>query len=154
MVRALASCGVGRSSLPGRTKTLEIASVWPSARHKDCSRETLQCGCNLRRSLVVLPTFVENHVLAGNGRSLQHPERPSACGKWPIVEGIRRTILVLLLCVYEYSQLRCVRTFRRCSRVFAVQMAIYVWYCSASYTMRNFVFFTLIPGPFAHAILK
>jgi len=54
---------------------------------------------------------------------VQHPKQISAPA---IVEGTPRTIVVLLLCVsvqlYLYSQLRCVRTFRKCSRVFAVQI--------------------------------
>ena len=67
VARALASCRVGRSSAwfesrPGHT--------WPSAWHNDCSRETLQYRCNLRRSPVVLPlpshrnNFVEDQVRA------------------------------------------------------------------------------------------
>ena len=78
--------------------------IWPSALHNDCSRETLQCGCNLRRCR----RFVASRLPIGttssktkcvrpkNGRSLQHPKQTFAPA---IVEDIRRTIVVLLLCV-------------------------------------------------------
>ena len=49
---------------------MELASVWPSARHNDCSREILQCGCNLSRSPVVLPTAFPSE---------QPRRRPSVC---------------------------------------------------------------------------
>jgi len=49
-----------------------LASVWPSARHNDYSRETLQCGCNLCRSLVVLPLAFPLEQLR---------RRPSACDR-------------------------------------------------------------------------
>jgi len=55
-------------------------------------------------------------VRSRNGRSLQHPKQISAPA---IVKGTRRTIVVLYLHV-QCSQLHCVRTFHRCSRVFAV----------------------------------
>jgi len=126
--RALASCTVGRSSTwfesrPGLTKTSKIGTFFSlPTRSAYRSRETLQCGCNLRRSPVVLPLVFSS--------SKQHRQRPSACGRemddlfnslnkisvLAIVEGTRRTIVVLLLCV-QCSQLRCVRTSRRCSRV-------------------------------------
>ena len=126
--RALASCTVGRSSTwfesrPGRTKTSKIGTFFSlPTRSAYRSRETLQCGCNLRRSPVVLPLVFSS--------SKQLRQRPSACGRemddlfnslnkisvLAIVEGTRRTIVVLLLCV-QCSQLRCVRTSRRCSRV-------------------------------------
>jgi len=99
--RTLASCPVGRGSRQGRTQTLklELPSVWPSAPHHDCSRETLQCDCNLRRSPVVLPLAIPSEQLRQsreNGRSLHHPKQISAPA---IVEGTRRTIVVLLPCV-------------------------------------------------------
>jgi len=57
---ALASCLVGRcscgSNLGRDLKNWNLLQSGPSARHYDGSREILQCGCNLRRSPVVLPT--------------------------------------------------------------------------------------------------
>ena len=81
MGRALASCLVGRccawfESRPVRAKNekiklLELAPFWLSA-NNDCSRETLQRGCDLRRSPVVLPTAFPSEQLR---------RRPSACGR-------------------------------------------------------------------------
>ena len=88
-------------SRPGRAKTLKIGtSVWPRARHNDCSREILQCGCNLRRSPVVLPTafhrnnLVEEDQVHALEKSLQHPKQISAQA---IVDATGRTILVLCI---------------------------------------------------------
>jgi len=74
VVRTHASCLVGRCSCGSnlgrvvpRTLKLELASVWPSARHNDCSREILQRGCNLQ-SCCLLPfhrnNLVEDQVCA------------------------------------------------------------------------------------------
>jgi len=86
----------------GRAKTLKIGTCFSElARHNDCSREILQCWCNLRRSPVVLPTAYclpigitsskTKYVRLRNGRSLQHPKQISARA---IVDA---TILVLCI---------------------------------------------------------
>jgi len=42
---------------------MELPSVWPSARHNDRSKRTLQSGCNLCRSPVVLSaTFLSEQT--------------------------------------------------------------------------------------------
>ena len=84
-------------------KNLEIASVWSSARHNDCSREILQCGCNLRRSPVVLPLAFPSEQLRrrpsafgrerGDLFNTQNKSLPRRSSK-----ATRRTIVVLLLC--------------------------------------------------------
>jgi len=110
-----------------RPKKLELASVWPSARRNDCSRETpmrMQSSSESGRVASCLPLGTTSSktkcVRLRNERSLQHPKQISARA---IVEGTRKTILVL--CSYTvvilHSQLRCVRTFRTCSRVSTVQ---------------------------------
>ena len=59
------------------------------------------------QSCCLLPShrnnFVEDCVRLRNGRSLQHPKQISARA---IVEGIRRTILVLCSNLVQYSQMR------------------------------------------------
>ena len=67
-----------------------------------------------------------NCVRSRNGRSVQHP-KPKQIPAPATVEDTRRTIVVLLLrvCNYLHSQLRCVKTFGRCSRAFAVQIVAY-----------------------------
>ena len=85
-------------------------------------RETLQCGCNLCRSPVVLPLAFPSE---------QFRRRPSACGRemgdlfYILNKSLPRRSSealegqLLLLCV-QWSLLRCARSFRRCPGVFAV----------------------------------
>ena len=52
-----------------RPQKLGLASVWPCARHNDWSTETLQCGCNLRRSPgVLLADHLKTNVCPGDCR--------------------------------------------------------------------------------------
>ena len=101
-------------SRPGRAKTSKIGTCFSlersSARHNDCSREILQCGCNLRRSPVVLPTAFQSE-------SARRKPSVFLLRKADLCPGDRRchwkdnSCVVQLHCLY--SQLRCIRTFRK-----------------------------------------
>ena len=144
-------------SRPGRTKTFQnwkLASVWPSARHNGCSRNSpirMQSSSESGRGASCPPIGIISAktkcVRLRKGLSLQHPKKMFTQA---IVEDTRRTIIALCSCtaVKWYSQLHCVRTFRRCSRVFAVQFVAFAtaWAMYSNFTRQStFILDVLLP---------